>query len=273
MSLEGTLETISLPDVLALLSVTAKSGELRVESAGGVGRVWLDAGRVAGFAVGGQHSAVDALFALLRLKDGSFKFHTGTEPLEPRGTAGSCPSDGTSRRAAIAMAGDLGRRSLVVVETEPRRAGRLRGHPFARAVGPGRIDRWRPRCRSTYWASARLGEFDGCKAVKELVELGLVQVDRIDLPAEPVMLIPPPPAEYGSALPAEFDVPPAPELHEEDHVANGWSEAELSNLSDVWNDETGQVESVPVEVEEDQPEAGQPVNRGLLLKFLGSARS
>ena len=83
MSLEGTLETISLPDVLALLSVTAKSGELRVESAGGVGSVWLDAGRVAGFAVGGQHSAVDALFALLRLKDGSFKFHAGTEPQNP----------------------------------------------------------------------------------------------------------------------------------------------------------------------------------------------
>ncbi len=87
------------------------------------------------------------------------------------------------------------------------------------------------------------------------------------------MLMPPPAGEYDSAPSAEFDVPPAPELHEEGHVADGWSEGELSTLSDVWNDETGQVESAPVEVEEDQPEAGQPVNRGLLLKFLGSARS
>ena len=44
MSLEGTLETIALPDVLALLSVTAKTGELRIESGGGVGSVWFDAG-------------------------------------------------------------------------------------------------------------------------------------------------------------------------------------------------------------------------------------
>ena len=46
MSLEGTLETIALPDVLALLSVTAKTGELRVESDEAAGSVWLDAGRV-----------------------------------------------------------------------------------------------------------------------------------------------------------------------------------------------------------------------------------
>jgi hypothetical protein len=116
-----------------------------------------------------------------------------------------------------------------------------------------------------------LGEFDGCKAVKELVGLGLVQVDRIDLPAEPALAAAPAAPEYDPAPPAEYDVPPAPEFHDEDQVANGWTEAELSNLSDVWNDETGQVESAPVE--EDQPETGQPVNRGLLLKFLGSARS
>jgi hypothetical protein len=49
----------------------------------------------------------------------------------------------------------------------------------------------------------------------------------------------------------------------------------------VWNDETGQVETAPVEespaeegqLEEGPVEAGHPVNRGLLLKFLGSARS
>ncbi len=81
MSLEGTLETIALPDVLALLSVTTKTGELRVESGEGGGSVWLDAGRVAGYDVGRQKSPVDALFALLRLTEGSFKFHTGTEPL------------------------------------------------------------------------------------------------------------------------------------------------------------------------------------------------
>ncbi|HXW79739.1 MAG TPA: DUF4388 domain-containing protein, partial [Acidimicrobiales bacterium] len=81
MSLEGTLETIALPDVLALLSVTTKTGELRIESSGGGGSVWLDDGRVAGYDVGSQKSPVDALFALLRLTEGSFRFRTGTQPL------------------------------------------------------------------------------------------------------------------------------------------------------------------------------------------------
>ena len=76
MSLEGTLETIALPDVLALLSVTTKTGELRVESSGDGGSVWLDAGRVAGYDVGSQKSPVDALFALLRLTEG----RSGSEP-------------------------------------------------------------------------------------------------------------------------------------------------------------------------------------------------
>ena len=270
MSLEGTLETISLPDVLALLSVTAKSGELRVESAGGVGSVWLDAGRVAGFAVGGQHSAVDALFSLLRLKDGSFKFHAGTEPQNPVEPQEVAPLMEQAEERLLqwpgisavvpSLSSKLSLEGLVSsdVTLSPEQWALVAsiggGHAVAHVLG-----------------ERGLGEFDGCKAVKELVDLGLVQVDRIDLPAEPVMLMPPPPAEYDSAPPAEFDVPPAPELHDEDHVANGWSEAELSTLSDVWNDETGQVESAPVE--EDQPEAGQPVNRGLLLKFLGSARS
>ena len=81
MSLEGTLETIALPDVLALLSVTAKTGELRIESRGGVGSVWFDAGRLAGFDVGAHTTAVDSLFGLLRLDEGHFKFYTGTSPL------------------------------------------------------------------------------------------------------------------------------------------------------------------------------------------------
>ena len=90
MSLEGTLETIALPDVLALLSVTAKTGELRIESRGGVGSVWFDAGRLAGFDVGTHTTAVDSLFGLLRLDEGHFKFYTGTSPVhavEPQDVA------------------------------------------------------------------------------------------------------------------------------------------------------------------------------------------
>ncbi len=271
MSLEGTLETISLPDVLALLSVTAKSGELRVESGAGIGSVWLDAGRVAGFAVGGQHSAVDALFALLRLKDGSFKFHGGTEPQNPVEPEEVAPLMEQAEERLMqwpgisavvpSLSSKLSLEGLVDTEVtlSPEQWALVAsiggGHAVAEVLG-----------------ERGLGEFDGCKAIKELVGLGLVQVDRIDLPAEPVLVMPAPAAEYDPAPPAEYDAPPAPGFPEDGHhVADGWSEAELGNLSDVWNDETGQVESAPVE--EDQPETAQPVNRGLLLKFLGSARS
>lgn len=50
---------------------------------------------------------------------------------------------------------------------------------------------------------------------------------------------------------------------------------ELANLSEVWNDEIGDVESTVIDepAVEEPAEGAQPVNRGLLLKFLGSARS
>jgi len=269
VSLEGTLETIALPDVLALLSVTAKTGELRVESGGGVGSVWLDAGRVAGYDVGSQRSAVDALFALLRLKDGSFKFHTGTEPVNPvepqevaplmeeaeerlvqwPGISAVVPSLSTIVHLEDSVHGD--------VNVSPAQWGLIAQIGSGRAVGEV-LD------------ARDFGEFDGCKAVKELVDLGLVQVDHIDAAPEPVVLLPAPSTE-DLGPPAEDDVPPAPEYPQESVLGNGWSNAELTDLSEVWNDETGQVETAPVE---DEPvEAGHPVNRGLLLKFLGSARS
>jgi Domain of unknown function (DUF4388) len=279
VSLEGTLETIALPDVLALLSVTAKSGELRVESGGGVGRVWLDAGRVSGFDVGSQRSAVDALFALLRLKDGSFKFHAGTEPLNPvepqevaplmeeaeerlvqwPGISAVVPSLSSNVNLEESVNGD--------VNLSPEQWGLVAQIGGGRSVGDV-LD------------ARNFGEFDGCKAVKELVDLGLVKVDRLEVPTETLVLSSAP-AVQDLAPPAENDVPPAAEFPEQSIATTGWSDAELSNLSEVWNDETGQVETAPVEespaeegqLEEGPVEAGHPVNRGLLLKFLGSARS
>ena len=63
MSLEGTLETIALPDVLALLSVTTKTGELRVESGEGGGSVWLDTGRVRQVTTSAGKKALSTLYS------------------------------------------------------------------------------------------------------------------------------------------------------------------------------------------------------------------
>src|SRR5438874_5252335 len=89
VSLQGSLEGFPLPDVLALLASTKKSGELRVAGHQGNGRVWMTDGAVVGIDAGAAGEAVDALFQLLRIEAGSFTFDPdgGTpdgkpEPLE-----------------------------------------------------------------------------------------------------------------------------------------------------------------------------------------------
>src|SRR5437868_622630 len=74
VSLQGSLEGFPLPDVLALLASTKKSGELRVAGQQGAGRVWVSEGAVAGVQAGEATSSVDALFQLLRVDSGSFNF-------------------------------------------------------------------------------------------------------------------------------------------------------------------------------------------------------
>jgi hypothetical protein len=268
VSLEGTFETISLPDVLALLSVTTKTGELRVESDVAVGRIWLDAGRVAGFDVGNQRSAVDALFALLRWQEGSFKFHTDTEPLNPVEPQEVAPLMEEAEERLLqwpdisAVVPSLS--STLDLEGSVTEDVILSPDQWALValIGGG-------RSVAEVLDGRDLGEFDGCKAVKELVDAGLVQVDRADTSDEPEMLAPDPAAE--DTVPGQDDAAPLPEFTDQDVMSNGWTEHELTSLSQVWNDETGEAESAPAD--EDEPESGQPVNRGLLLKFLGSARS
>jgi Domain of unknown function (DUF4388) len=288
VSLEGTLETIALPDVLALLSVTAKTGELRIEAGGRVGSVWFDTGRLAGYEVGNHKTAVDALFALLRLREGHFKFYTGTEPMN----AAASPQDV----------------SPVLEEAE----NRLMQWPGIAAVVPSlycelklqdsvdgtvmlRPDQWQlvvtvggGRLVADVLNVRGLGEYDGCKAVKELVDMRLVGVSEGEVPQQPE-------DSLGELLPRTADLsevrvaaddqahwheapPPAEEGAQEAvaEVAQVAPVAEVPDLSAaVWNDETGEAEGgVEVAGEaEVVPAPGEPVNRGLLLKFLGSARN
>jgi len=77
VALQGTLDTFALPDVLRLLAATKKSGRLRLDGDRGTGDVWVNGGAVA--AVEASRAprateAVDALFELLRFDEGSFTF-------------------------------------------------------------------------------------------------------------------------------------------------------------------------------------------------------
>ncbi|MGA3218519.1 MAG: DUF4388 domain-containing protein, partial [Acidimicrobiales bacterium] len=185
MSLEGTLETIALPDVLALLSVTAKTGELRIEANGGMGSVWFDAGGIAGFDVGNHRTAVDALFALLRLKEGSFKFHTGTRPINAIPPQDVNPlleeaEDRLSQWPGIAAA-------VPSIDCEVSLQESVDGTVMLRP------DQWQlvasiagGHTVAAVLEARGLAEFDGCRALKELVDLRLVKVAAPPEEAVPV---------------------------------------------------------------------------------------
>jgi hypothetical protein len=88
VALRGTLDTFALPDVLRLLGTTSKSGRLRITGDRGTGSVWVMAGEITGVdATHAPHAKqpVDALFELLRFQDGSFTFDAGATP-EAAGT-------------------------------------------------------------------------------------------------------------------------------------------------------------------------------------------
>ena len=317
MSLEGTLETIALPDVLALLSVTAKTGELRIESRGGVGSVWFDAGRLAGFDVGTHTTAVDSLFGLLRLDEGHFKFYTGTSPVhavEPQDVA---PVLDEAESRLVQWAG--------IAAAVPSMYSELSLQ--ASAEGPVTLsaDQWQlvatiggGKSVADVLKTQGFGEFEGCKAVKELVDLRLVHVDSSDVPPAQQLLTPAAErlseadsednaehnfeysdqtSDHASGNGSEHNSRPSDHAsgngsyNGSDHsadlsgtsggtvewggAAQGTAQAdEVADLSEVWHEDDAQL---PVEAEEPVEEvvapAPEPVNRGLLLKFLGSARN
>ena len=176
MSLQGSLEGFPLPDVLALLASTKKTGELRVAGHHGAGRVWLSEGAVAGIQAGEATSSVDALFRLLRVDTGSFTFDADAkvpesrpEPLESlladaqtrladwRAIEAVVPSLATSVELAEALPGPK-----VSVSAAQWRA--LRAVAAGDTVGD-------------VAGALELDEFEACRTVKRLVDVGLVTVD------------------------------------------------------------------------------------------------
>jgi hypothetical protein len=305
VSLEGTLETIALPDVLALLSVTAKTGELRIEANGGTGSVWFDAGGIAGFDVGNHRTAEDALFALLRLKEGSFKFHTGTRPLNAIPPQDVNPlleeaEDRLSQWPGIAAA-------VPSLDCELSLQESVDGTVMLRP------DQWQlvasiagGHTVAAVLESRGLAEFDGCRAVKELVDLRLVKVaappeEAVQVPEHVADEVPEHVADEvpdallgalpGPALEADYQGATSEartsELEDEDTVPGEWAGPEgpdVADLSEIWDDEAGDVIRTAADAQdgtgehaeaEPEPEVvvADPVNRGLLLKFLGSARN
>lgn len=312
MSLHGSLDTFALPDVLTLLASTGKSGELHVTGERTEGHVWVDGGKVVGAHAGRARVPVDALFELLRLPEGSFAFHAdkaADEPGDPADLAGllaeaqrrleewrGIEAVVPSLEASVSLAPELGVSEVIVGKDQWRALVAVAAEQRVAGV----VDR------------LGLGEFDTCRTLKELVEGGLVTIAAevraamTELASEPAVAESPDAADELVSLPARkprsgasrdsestgkrrsAKAEPAVEVASEPAgdvapVASGSeheldpaeAEALVRQLAHLTGDEEAAARTVEAyeKGELGDGDDDEPINRGLLLKFLSSVRS
>jgi hypothetical protein len=288
--LQGSLDDFALPEVLSLLASTRKSGELQVSGARGTdGRVWLDGGRIVSSEVGTSTDVVDTLFELLRMPSGTFSFSADVTPPSVGQAREIAPllAEATSRldewrtieavvpslASRVALATDLPGEDAIV------NAGQWK--VLVAVANGGTVD--------AVATSLELGEFSACKAVKSLVDAGLVVVDPVvptastDVDVDALVQFtrrgrraghtPSSPSPGGDA--AEE---PAPAAGHDDAGEDDDSDAPAAHalarqlaqatLADDGVDGTGGEDEEPL-----FDENGEPINRSLLLKFLSSVRN
>lgn len=218
MSLQGTLETIPLSDVLSLLAAAKKTGELRVNGGAGEGRVWLAGGEVVGSAVPRAHTPVDAVFELLRLATGTFVFDSDATAPEaaPPVPVAVLLADAQARldvwrsieavvpsvRCLVGLAPALERDEVTVSRQQWKELVAVAAGPDVQGV----------------MEKLALGEFEASRTVKELVDAGLAQVAPAPARPEPQASAAPVPAAAGKpalepkpGAKAASPVPPAEE--------------------------------------------------------------
>jgi hypothetical protein len=185
VSLEGSLETIALPDVLHLLTATSKSGELRVHGGPAVGRLWFVAGQLSAFDVGRGDQAIDALFDLLRIETGTFLFDADavTPPNARRpATPGDPESAGPTELQPLL---DEAQSRLVewreIVAVVPSLAHQVHLVPLVSQEVLLEAEHWAlvvtigdGRPVSDVLDRLHLPEFEGCRALKQLAEAALI---------------------------------------------------------------------------------------------------
>jgi hypothetical protein len=266
MSLRGSLDTFALPDVLALLATTAKSGELHVTGSAGGGRVWVEGGQVTGAEAAGSTGVVDALVHLLRLDDGDFTFHAdrtapvASAPVEVAVVLEQAEARLSEWREVEALLPS----PTAVVSLVPTASGtvRLSKDQWAAvaAMGEGRA------------VGELVDQLGGDELVRwrllaSLVEAGLVEVGAA-VTVAPVRRTAV--AEQLSTLTVEAINEDVADAHDEAEEA-----AELGISDKDHQDapvEGAPEEAAPVPTAAAEVDAGEGVSRGTLLKFLSSVR-
>ena len=258
MALQGTLDTFALADVLRLLATTAKTGRLRVDGDRGEGNVWLRDGTV--MAATAERAIDDApseevVFELLRFEEGSFSFEI--DELSPNGEQ---PEDvEVLLRDANALLSEWKELEQVVpsLDHQVTLVGSLKDGevtitadhwPTVVAIGEGRS----VRALATH---LHLGELGVTRAVRDLVDLGIVTIDE----------------------PREQAVPPAPAL-DEAMAPDGRPGSRLSRSAPglaataAARAEVPRVEIPRVELRPVDPPRAEPPRRGP-FSSLGSGES
>jgi Domain of unknown function (DUF4388) len=185
LALQGTLDTFSLPDVLRLLATTSKTGRLRIDGDRGRGNVWLSDGGVVDADADRTLDGTpvdEVVFELLRFESGNFAFDGGDTA-----AAGGRPEDVEALlRRANALLGEWKELEAVVpsLEHEVTLAGDLSADEVTITA-----DSWQSlvavssgRTVGELATTLGLTELGVSRAVRDLVELGVVDVRLSDRP-------------------------------------------------------------------------------------------
>jgi len=180
VSLQGTLDSFPVPEILRFLGAGKKTGRLVVNGPRGGGDVWLDDGSVVAIATANVDDPPAALFELLREPDGGFEFlddltrSDAASPLDVEGLLATAEARLAEWREIEAVVPSLAAAVDLVAEVSP--------------AGPAtevRLDpaQWRMVVAVAHEATVggvgdrmSLNEFDTCRALKDLVEEGLVAI-------------------------------------------------------------------------------------------------
>lgn len=193
--LQGTLDTLSLPELCELLAGTGKTGALHLRAEAGQGVLWFSDGKVCAGEAGGQTGPPppgaggdlldrlhDVCFELFRYTEGSFEFEVDRRPswsadrsVDVGGLLAETERRMAEWREIIAV--------IPSIEARPRLV------PEPPSGGPVTLDaaQWRVVTgidgRRRVSALIRVldgGEFTVCKVLRSLVQAGLVEIDPAD---------------------------------------------------------------------------------------------
>lgn len=178
--LQGSLQTVAIPEVLQFLESTSKTGELTVSGSDGSGRLWFDSGIVSGFESRSSREPGEAVFELMGITDGEFVF-TAADSGQPAPSARTTKREvGPLLAEAQALMEEWG--TIVGVVASLDHFVQLVADPPGDPVTIGRAQ-WAAVVAIGSGCSVAevisgcdLSEIAGCRVIRDLVEAGVATI-------------------------------------------------------------------------------------------------